>query len=161
MQEGITRDIPDDEHIIRGIFTPFHYDIKKDKPKKEAFIQKPHSKGVSMYRSAIFNTNDCRNHAKNLINPGKKDYFALAVVSTEAVRNAGSRVEDTRDANFYGHADMLHDIPDALPQEPNTPENQEKLIACIDKILKCAKFYKDPDPQHEIWLGDDPITPLC
>ena len=161
MQDGIPPDIPNDEHIIRGIFTPFHYDSKKDKPKKEAFIQKPISKGVSMYRSAILNTNECRNHAKGLINPGIKEYFALAIVSTGAVRSAGSEVKDTRDANFYGHADILHDIPDAPPQEPNTPENQEKLIACIEKILKCAKFYKDPDPEHEVWTGDNPIIPNC
>jgi len=165
MKEDVGPDILDDESIYRAIFTPYHYDVKKKKLKRQAFIQKPHSKGVSSYRGAILEPNEVRDYAKQLgqdtaqVNPDKK-YHGICVCSAGAVRKAGSNIVDSR-ALFYGHADIFHSIPDAEPGEPNSPEDTEKLQIAIDKILECTNYFIDTNPEGEVPVEMIQLKPKC
>ena len=161
MLDGVSEEIAEDELLVRGICTPYHYDVKNGTLKKNAFHQKPMSKGVSVCRNAILNVDECRKKAKLLNNPDqKKEYIGLAVVSVGAVRKAGSIVNDTRHV-YYGHADIFHDIPDPEPQEALKPELAEKLKDRLENILKYAQFFIDPSPTADNWSGVAPLTSKC
>jgi len=163
MKPNVAPDIQDDEWIYRTIFTPYHYDVKKNQLKKEAYIQKPNSKGVSTYRGAILDKSEVRQKSLDLAQLStdpKKSYFGICVLTALAVRNAGSLITDSRNI-FYGHADIFHDIPDAPPGEPNTPEDRFKLLQAVEKLIACTRVFIDQNPDAESPDEYNQLAPKC
>ncbi|MDN7604925.1 hypothetical protein [Burkholderia gladioli] len=158
MADDVDKDIPNDEHVVRGICTPYHYDQKKGKLKRAAFKQKDPTRGVSVYRTLILSPQNCKVRAKALGNPNKQ-YVGLASVTAGTVRSSAAQVADTRETMFYGHADIfiVTDVDNYQHEagEPLPPEISDLVDKRIDLILSSTAFYPDPTPDTDDWQGPD------
>ncbi|WP_321964198.1 hypothetical protein [Paraburkholderia sp. J7] len=156
MAEDVEKVINDNENVVRGICTPYHYDSRKGRLKKGAFKQKDPTRGVSTYRTIILSADNCKQRAKSLGNADKQ-YVGLATVAAGAVRSANAAIEDTREAMFYGHADIFivtgADGYEHEAGEPLPPEISELVDGRIDAILASTNFYLDPQPEADEWQG--------
>jgi len=158
MTEDVEKDILDTENVVRGICTPYHFDKKKQRLKKNAFKQKDPTRGVSVYRTLILPSAACKARAK-LLSSGDKQYFGLARVQAGAVRETKAAILDSREDMFYGHADIfvitaadeyVHEEGEPLP-----PQIAELVDARIEYILNATTFFQDPQPEIEEWHGPD------
>jgi len=158
MAEDVEKDIPDNEGVVRGICTPYHYDPKKGKLKKGAFKQKDPTRGVSVYRTQIMSAANCKERAKALGNADKQ-YVGLAHLTAGTVRRAEAEISDTREEVFYGHADIFivteADGYQAEPGEPLPPEISDLVDKRITAILADTRFFLDPLPETDDWHGPD------
>lgn len=161
MSEEIERAIEDGETIVRGVCTPYHYDAKKKKLKKNAFKPKTPSTGVSVFRGAVMDSNACKAKAANLSGEGKA-YVGLAALHAITIRATGATVEDSREL-YYGHADVfvcagyLDAVRDHVQGDPLPPQIQEVLDDRIGRLIDKAVFHLDPSSTDGGWQGPDPL----
>jgi hypothetical protein len=158
MAEDVDKNIPDNENVVRGICTPYHYNEKKDLLKRGAFRQKDPTRGISVYRTLILSPQNCKERAKGL-SVGDKKYIGLARTSAGAVRSAEAEIADSREDMFYGHADVfiMRSVDGYVHEagEPPPPEVSELVDRRIDIILAATVFFKDQQPDSEDWHGPD------
>jgi hypothetical protein len=145
------REIADAEVIARGICTPHH--VRKNGKLKPAAYTPPYDTDeVSTMRTDWIGPDACKQHAKDLEDPGEgKIYTGLAVLSARQIRQLGASIIDTRE-EFSGHADIKHDI---IPRrgEP-LPAPQLQILRDRAKALAdLANYFPDPDPQSVSWGG--------
>lgn len=146
-------DINDRETIVRAVLTPWH--VKMGKLKWQAFKPAP-GKGLSVIRLCA-GADYCKNKAVSIAakNPNNK-YIGLLSILAHDIRKAGSAIIDSRDSpNFFGHADVYHNLPELLPDEPAlTPEDNDILKLRCEALVKVSILCCDPDPEAPNWTGD-------
>lgn len=80
-----------------------------------------------------------------------KEYRGLAFISAKIVREAGSKVFDSR-TEYLGHADIWHPIIRkrgvTLP-----PEILKEYDDMLDKLVEGADYIEDPFPLSCLWRG--------
>nr|WP_175799559.1 hypothetical protein [Burkholderia anthina] len=161
MSDEIDRAIEGAETIVRGVCTPYHYDVKKKKLRKNAFKPRTPSTGVSVFRGAVMDSKACKTKAAGLSGDGKA-YVGLAALDAQTIRSTGATVEDSREL-FYGHADVfvcagyLEAVRDHVQGDPLPPQIQEVLDDRVGKLIDAAVFHLDPNPTDEGWNGPDPL----
>ena len=151
--DQLPKEIADDETIVRGILTPWHY--KRGKLKKQAFKPPAGSSELSVIR-LLMGPDFCKNKATEIAaaNTNNK-YSGLLAIRADAIRNTGSTVKDSRDPpNFLGHADIDHGfkVP-GKDEPPATPEDLQRLDDRLDELLKHANYHDDPEPLVPGWKG--------
>lgn len=156
MSDEVSKDIADAENVARGVCTPFHVDVKKQRLKRGAFRQKLPTTGVSVYRTLILTDQACKERAVNLGTVDKK-YVGLLTVAAGTVREAEALIEDSREKFFYGHADVFilseaegDGLEDGEPLPPHIGDLRDKRI---DKILERTALHLDPEPDIPEWKG--------
>jgi hypothetical protein len=143
------REIVDDEAIVRGICSPYHFKNEKSgKLSRNAFWPPPTTDEVSVMRVDWIGANMCKRHAQALENiEQKKFYKGLAVLSAEQIRQSGASVVDSREV-FEGHADIRHRIIAPAKGEPfSPPEKQKELYDRCSALADLANYYPDPNPE--------------
>jgi hypothetical protein len=147
--------IADDETIVRALLTPVH--VKKGKVKKAAFRPRPGQSAISVMRQ-IMGDDSCKDKAVEIgaAAKPKNEYLGLLTIRTDAIRQKGSTVTDSRD-EFLGHADLDHGFPQLPADEPAaTPDELQKMDDRIDALIKASVFRADQSPEQSGWSG----TPL-
>lgn len=139
-------EIADSEKIARGIKTPYH--IKKNNTlKAAAFKPAPERDDLSVMRFDYMGSDKCKAHSKNIFGDS---YVGLAVLSASEIRGKGASVEDSRDENFCGHADISQGMPAPKRGETAAPALAERYKSLAD----AARLYLDPEPNEEFWTGE-------
>jgi len=141
-------DIVNDENIVRLIRTPQHIN-KNNMLKPSAFRSKVGTDDVSVIRHTHMGTDFCKSKAKKIMTT---DYVGLAVVSAGNIRDAGSKVRDSRE-EFCGHASIMHGVMILQSDEPPTSQDNLLITERCKRILEYTKYYPDPAPQLDCWTG--------
>lgn len=142
--------IPDDEKIVRAIKTPHHLNKNKTKLRPAAFRPMPERDDLSVMRLDHMGADKCKAKAREIANDS---YVGLAAITASEVRKTGASVNDSRDGQFCGHADISQGAPAPKQGETAPPFMLERYKALSD----IARLYVDPRPYEERWTGP-PIT---
>lgn len=139
-----------DEKLVRIIFYPYHYDKKRNKLKRGSF-QPPYNRDeVSVQRLLIVDVNFCKKLGKEIsIKSNKKRYIGLALVIVKSVLKAGAFVKAPHSKNSLGHANIYYGY--TIQRDEPIPV---KMAVTINKIIDSCKFYLDPNPDVELWVGE-------
>jgi len=140
-------DIKEDEIILRGICTPFHYSESKKKLKPEAFRPPPESNEVSIIRHTYVDVEVARNRSKDLETEGKT-YIGMAVGPANCLVTDISKVVDSR-VVFCGHGDVVFCFQMPPKGEVMPGEIQKKFRDTVSLFAKKFKVYIDPNPASD------------
>jgi hypothetical protein len=144
------REIADGEAIVRGICSPYH--IKNGKLTDNAYWPPNDTDEISTMRADWIGPDACKQHAKELENPGqKKVYQGLAVLSAQQIRQSGAKIIDTRHI-FKGHSDIKHEIVPSKG-DPLPPKKLKALRDRCKALAQLANYIPDPSRASENWTG--------
>nr|MBV6629732.1 hypothetical protein [Oceanococcus sp. HetDA_MAG_MS8] len=142
-------DIPievlDDEKIIRTIKTPHHIN-KKLKLRPAAFRPPPERDDLSVMRLDHMGADGCKNKSKEIAG---ESYLGLAAINAGEIRKTGASIEDSRQGQFCGHADISQGMSAPKKGETAPPVLAERYKALSD----AARLYIDEEPQADHWTG--------
>lgn len=151
----LSRNVANEEMIVRAIFSPFHVDAKKGKLKSAAFDPTPETDEISVMRVSILGPHRCKSHARKLENPEvQKAFRGFAVLSLREMRAISLAVLDSRRGNFLGHADIKSGVFMPPRGVPKAPEQIKALRALADMLVSKSRYCSDPNPQLRKWTGD-------
>lgn len=151
--------IPDTEIIIRAIYYYVHVD-RNGKLKWRAFQPTENTDEISIMRGGCMTPTECKQKAKELERPNNKIYQGLAALSTGAVRLKGYKVVDSR-IYYCGHGHIsigIKNLP-ATVQEPNNPQETDRIREIAKELIKLASYQKDTIPEEGHWPEEIPLTP--
>ncbi len=139
--------IDDKERIIRTIFSPYHYDKKKNKIKPGAFSAPKGSNEVSVDRLDYTTIDICRSKARSMESEGKS-YMGVAVSLAMDIRSVdGVRIESSPLEDNKCHADILYDFV-VNKGEVCPPDKSHKIKLLADKF----RMFLDSDTSSEKWM---------
>jgi len=152
-------EVENEEIIVRGLCSPYHWSVSKNKLKPEAFEPTPGTDEVSVMRYVILNANGCKEKAKAIADPSEnKIYQGVACLRASAIRSAGVDVVDSR-IEYLGHADIKLGISRPTNGDPPSPQDVKRLRQIGKDLLKITKTYLDPNPASETWSGESMLPP--
>lgn len=138
---------------MRGICSPFHVSVSKNKLKPEAFDPFPGTDEVSVMRVKYLGDARCKLRAKALERLPTKSYRGVAVFTAELARKNCAVVVDSR-RHYLGHADIHYQFEAPPPGEPLPAEVLSQLRPRLKELSKRAKYIPDPLPQSCRWSGE-------
>lgn len=150
----LPKNITDDETIVRGILTPWHY--KGGKLRRQAFQPPKGSSELSVMR-LLKGADFCKDKAVEIASANRNNkYSGLMSIRADAIRGDGkTKVVDSPDPpNFPGHADITYDF--RMPQDGDPPPSQEewnRIHNTLDALLAKALYRHDPEPLSAGWKG--------
>lgn len=147
--------IESEEKIVRSIFSPVNV-TNNNKLRTNAFKSPGGIDEVSVNRLDFTTPHFCKGLSKKNENPkSKRAYFGLALLKAFEIRDSeaeviSSPILDKADNYNPFHSDItvgyVKEKGEQLPAEINY-----KITLLTNK----ARFYKDPNPEHTEWSGDD------
>ena len=140
-----------DELIVRALYCPYHF--KDNKLDKAAFKPQKGSNKISVMRHAWLKSDGCKAQAKRLQRDGKT-YRGFAALSAGEIKDAGADVADSR-REYEGHADIQIKWIRGGGGEPGQPEEMMEINAVAKMLRDSARYYSDPDPDHDRWTGEE------
>lgn len=149
-------EIADDEAVVRIITNKM---LKSGgKIHRNAFQpRRGVSGGISVIRHDYMGSDFCKHHGKTKVqkleSPDSRIYKGLAAVRVMTFRSLGGNVHDTRD-QFLGHADACVGMVRPGQPDPLDPEVQLAFDKRLDAILAKTRYFPDPDPAVDAWVGD-------
>jgi hypothetical protein len=148
-------DIPvpmaDDEKVVRAL-RQCH--IRSGKLRENVFRPPPQKDRVSVMRHTHMGSDACKVKAQQIAQGDPKNpYEGLAAITVISIRMLGSEVQDSREGNFCGHADISHGIVVPAGEPPESPLSVE-LGKRVRAMKDQAKLFRDPAPAAEGWAGD-------
>jgi hypothetical protein len=151
----VPRLVSSDERIVRAIYSPYHYDLKKKRLKPAAYNPSVNTYDVSVMRIEYIGEDLCKQKALSFENPSAdKKYQGFSVLRVERVRSTSMDVIDSRES-FCGHADIklqIADINSKLePNEPPSAIDGERLKKLKEALLEASKFFPDTDTASLKW----------
>ncbi len=72
------------------------------------------------------------------------EFKGFLVIKAGVIRKNKSKVVDSRDGNYYGHADITHPII-LKPDKPAPPEFNQSL----KNMLASSRYIQDPNPKSK------------
>lgn len=152
-------EVDGEETIVRGLCSPYHWSVRKNRLRPEAFEPTPGTDEVSVMRYAILDANGCKEKAKAIADPSSgKIYQGVACLRACTIRSKGIDVVDSR-IEYLGHADIKLGISRPANGDPPSPEDVRRLRQIGKDLLNITTTYLDPDPASETWGGDPMLPP--
>lgn len=163
--------ISENEILVRGIVSPFFVSSKR-RLKREAFLPRNSTSGVSLLRLYYTTEDFCKNHSANLVFPNN-EYRGLGTINIKMVRklNKNSDLSETayvkatpldislsyeknkpvfkKDRGLPMHADLFYE-----GQEFQTGTVQTKYRQYSNELAKLASYFEDPSPKSPGWRGE-------
>lgn len=143
--------IQTDELIVRALYHPYHF--RNNKLDKAAFKPQRGSNKISVMRHDWLQSDGCKTQAKRLQRDGKT-YMGFAALCAGKINDAGAEVVDSRE-EYEGHADIQIKWKRGGGGEPGQPEEMIEINAVAKKLRDSARYYPDPDPDHDGWTGEE------
>ncbi len=143
--------IQTDELIVRALYCPYHF--KDNKLDKAAFKPQKGSNKISVMRHDWLKSDGCKAQAKRLQRDGKT-YRGFAALCAGEVKDAGADLVDSRH-EYEGHADIQIKWTRGGDGDPGPPEEMIKINAVAKMLRDSARYYSDPDPDHDRWTGEE------
>lgn len=149
--------VDDVEKISRSIFSPINVN-KSNQLKTNAFRSRKDEDEVSVNRLDYTTPNFCKAFSKKIEQPdNNRNYFGLAILSTEEIRNIdadviSSPVKEPKELINPFHADLT--VGYIVKKGEEIPA---EISYKVKKITQTARFYKDPNPTDLNWTGNDLI----
>ncbi len=103
------------------------------------------SNQVSVNRLSVLSDIQCKEKALQIANTKFKGFV---VIQAGVIRKNKSEVVDSRDGNYYGHADIIHPII-LQKGEVAPPEFNQSL----KNMLASSRYIQDPNPKSKSWEG--------
>lgn len=170
----IPRLIDNDEVLVRAILSPIHYDRKKARIKREAFLPPKDRCDISLVRLNHSSGNRCKKIAKS-IRFGSNTYFGLAAALFKSIMsftksqtgemNKTKIISSPWKPNWLStyfqdipiflhrtpeHADLLYPRPIIKGSEP---DNEMRQMA--NEISRIFNFAEDSAPKKKEWKDAD------
>lgn len=142
-------EVAEDEKLVRAIKVPYHYDVRKGRLKPAAFRPPRGTSLVSVIR-LLMGADFCKNKSVEIAG---SEYLGLGVLVAAEARAAGAAVDDAVE-DFIGHAHIDVGIV-LLPDEPLSPQINERLQSRLLALCRCTRFELDPAPQSPGWSGPE------
>lgn len=146
--------IGDNEKIIRAIYSPINLHKNKTRLNNNFYRPPADSNEVSVNRFDFTDVVFMKELAKKFQKPeSRRIYFGFAMLDALEIR--ASQLEIiysplTEPVINKFHADIIFE---------HTPKRGEQLPAEVSykirELTKKARFYEDPQPEHEDWSGDE------
>jgi hypothetical protein len=143
--------IQKDELLVRALYCPYH--VKNNKLDKAAFKPQKGSNKISVMRHDWLKSDGCKTQAKRLQRDGKK-YVGFAALCAIEITTAGATVVDSRQ-EYEGHADIQIKWTRGGGGEPGPPEEMMEINAVAKMLRDSARYFPDPDPDHQRWMGKE------
>lgn len=158
---GISNKVTDEEKIIRGIYSPMNYDVKKQKLNTNFFRIQGGVDGVSVIRLDYAPLIFCKFHCKKNENvESKRTFYGFSLLFSHEIRSS-SNSSYTADVvssplryktySFPQHADIIYGYV-ATPGDP-LPIDLKLVIESIYRKA-CSRIYQDPSPNSILWKGN-------
>jgi hypothetical protein len=142
--------VGDQEQVVRAIFSNH---VKNRTLQKNVFYDRKDD--VSVMRHTLIGSDECKKHSSEVRPQDPRiTYKGFAVIGVKAVRDTKSKVTDSRDGNFCGHASISHGILLPPDEDPLYAEQKLALDDRLRTLKSLARFIPDPDPSCETWTGE-------
>lgn len=146
-------EVEDGEKIVRAVIAPFHFDEAKLKLRIKAFRSRAGTDEVSVVRGTYKGPEFCKaKGCEAAAAGGQGRYVGLAVLTARQVRDAKSRVSDSR-AEYCGHAHISHGITKPPDNEPFPADLNLALDRKLRALRDAATMLIDPQPLAGGWSG--------
>lgn len=147
--------IPDDEVVIRAIFSPFH--VRKGRLVWQAYDPTPGTNEISMMRVEILGADGAKAQALKIGDPPKKIFRGFGVLNARDIREGGHDVLDSR-IEYLGHAHIALNFPfltRQIPAEPLDPADSKMLRDALNELVRRSQYFVDPKPEGPDWSGPE------
>lgn len=151
----LPKDVAENEKLCRAIFSPINVD-NKGNLKSNSFRTPPEKDEVSVNRLDYTNSNYCKSEAKKNENPHKdRNYYGFAIIQQIEILTVGcntiySPIAEPLDSINPFHADIkIGYVPKKGEELPS------RFRKKVDDMVKYARFYKDPEPNTNNWVGKE------
>ncbi len=145
----------DTEKIVRTVYSPYNFDKKKGSLNPNLFRSPFDIDEISVNRLNYTTASFCKKISKENQIVGERDYFGFAVLLREEITNSKcsivySPIKEPKEKINYFHSDIkIGYIPKRGEQYPS------EISKKIKDLTKLARFYIDPLPTSNEWIGED------
>ncbi len=101
---------------------------------------------MSVNRLDALTATECKTKALKIPNGA---FRGFAVIKSGVVRKNKSDVVDSREKNYYGHADIVHPIILKKGKPAPCEFNQS-----LKNMLAASEYFPDPNPASKKWEGE-------
>jgi hypothetical protein len=155
----IPTDIGVNERILRGLFSPMHFDRKKTKLLPSTFYPRPNENGVSVIRLEFTAVERGRAYIRQFETVTTREYIGFAKILSSQIaslmmNNAVITIEHKPEPDCPAHAEIyFFDNGNLVPKIKG-----EELPADVRYLVKklcdlATPVFIDPRPNSRYWMG--------